>query len=83
MELKQCRELAKVKLKALKIDFRPNCVQNFTLFLTQSTMPPIIKSNQLDLYADIITVYCENHTKHNTLCGKMQFLRRCTPYKLV
>jgi len=27
-------------LRAPKIDFRPNCVQNFNLFLTQNTMPP-------------------------------------------
>jgi hypothetical protein len=34
-----------------------------------------IKPNQLTLFKDIITVYCNNHTKYiNMYCSKMQSL---------
>ena len=64
MEVKQCRELTKVKLKARKIDFCPNCVQNLLCSTQRTQCHPIIRSNQLVLYTDIITACCENHTKH-------------------
>lgn len=47
----------------MKIDVRPNCVQNFSLFLTQMAMPDRYKDQSVML-TDIITAYCQHHTKN-------------------